>query len=90
LGIISSGTFYEKPKSLDDALSTDINRLFDNNYEGLNIVRALGGIPAVLIFPHYYNNFDKELNFVFKESKNNGVNVLKIYSMDHHNLKNII
>lgn len=89
IGIVSEGTFYKPPKTTKDII-LNFSSVFDNNKEGLNLVRKLGGEPAVLLYPEAIASDSNRLNFTFKKIKENGVKVLKLYPTDNSDISPII
>ncbi len=90
IGIISSGTFYKMPKNFDEALSINVDLLFDEDGKGLSLVKELGGEPAVYFSPEYILRKPEVYDYVLKKSKEQDVKILKLYTTELCDFNSII
>lgn len=71
LGIISPGALYSSSEIVG---FPPFYCFFDINGEGLNIVKSLGGTPAISLFPEIINQED-----IIKRVSDNGITHLKLF-----------
>ncbi len=87
LGIVASGSLFSQPvyNNLEDTtmysldcFSKDLGLLEDTDCEGLNIVKRLGGTPALMIYPYILKHED-HVSELLKRIKDEGIKAIKLY-----------
>ncbi|HLE06296.1 MAG TPA: hypothetical protein VI790_03010 [Candidatus Nanoarchaeia archaeon] len=81
LGIISPGSLYAQ----DEVVNPCFYHFFDIDSKGLNIVKELGGYPAVSLFPDIIN-----LDDIMNRVSDNGINYIKLFYNNEPEISELI